>query len=150
MKVGDVCTRRVIIIEKNETVQEAAKLMRQHHVGDVVVVERHDGKNHPVGILTDRDIVVELLAEKVDLDAVTIGDAMSYELLTIKESDDLTDTLKRLSRKGVRRAPVVAEDGNLAGVVSADDLIEVFAELLRDLTMLISREQTREQLARSD
>lgn len=150
MNVGDVCTRRVIIVEANETVHEAARLMRQHHVGDVVVVERQGSKNMPVGILTDRDIVVELLAEDINLNSVSIGDAMSFELLTAKESDPLSETLKRLSRKCVRRVPVVADDGSLAGILSADDLLEVFAEMLHDLTNLVCREQSREQMHRSD
>ena len=149
MFVGEVCTRDVIIIEKSGSVQEAALLMRKHHVGDVVVVEQQQDKNFPVGILTDRDIVVELLARDVDLNAVSVGDAMSYELLTANENDALAETLKHLRNKGVRRVPVVAEDGSLAGILTMDDFIDLFAEQLDDLVSLISREQKHEQVSRS-
>lgn len=150
MNIGDICSRKVIIVEKNETVQEAAKLMREYHVGDVVVVEHRENKNFPVGILTDRDIVVELLAREIDPNAIIAGDAMSLELITAYENDDLTDTLKRLSRKGIRRLPVVAGDGSLVGILSADDLISLFGELFHYLSGLISEEQRKEQISRTD
>jgi CBS domain-containing protein len=149
MFVGEVCTRDVVIIDKSESAQQAARLMRKHHVGDVVVVEQRQGKNFPVGILTDRDIVVELLAKDVDLNTVSVGDAMSYELLTANEDDALAETLKRLRNKGVRRVPVVAEDGSLEGILTMDDFIDMFAEQLDDLVSLISREQKHEQASRS-
>lgn len=148
MNVGEICNREVIIINQDGSIQEAIALMREHHVGDVVVVEERDGERYPVGILTDRDIVVEILAEGVDMDAVAIKDVMSYQLLQVRERDDITDALKLMRSKGVRRLPVVDERGVLAGILSVDDIIDVLAEELMDLATLIRREQLKEQLRR--
>jgi CBS domain-containing protein len=145
MKVGELCTREVVIIEKNASVLEAAKLMRTFHVGDVVVVEPHPDDRIPVGILTDRDIVVELIAGGVDLQSVTVGDVISYELITALEDDDVIETVKRMRSKGVRRIPVVNSRGGLEGILSLDDLLDLLAEQLNDIVSLIKREQKEEE-----
>jgi CBS domain-containing protein len=149
MTVGEICNREVIIIDQDGLIQEAIRLMREHHVGDVVVVEQRGGERYPVGILTDRDIVVEILAEGVDLDAVAIKDVMSYQLLEVRERDDVADALRLMRSKGVRRLPVVNDQGVLAGILSVDDVMDVLAEELMDLATLIRREQLKEQLRRT-
>jgi CBS domain-containing protein len=149
MTVGEICNREVIIIDQDGPIQEAIRLMREHHVGDVVVVEQRGGERYPVGILTDRDIVVEILAEGVDLDAVAIKDVMSYQLLEVRERDDVADALRLMRSKGVRRLPVVNDQGVLAGILSVDDVMDVLAEELMDLATLIRREQLKEQLRRT-
>ena len=148
MSVGEYCVRDVVVIGKDESVREAAKLMREHHVGDLIVVEDKDGKRVPAGILTDRDLVVEVLALDVDIDAVSAGDTMSFELVTAKEDDDLQETLALMRENGVRRIPVINGEGVLAGILTVDDVIDVLAEELNDLTRLISREQLREHQVR--
>lgn len=145
MKVGEICTREVVIIEKNASVLEAAKLMRAYHVGDIVAVEPHPGERIPVGILTDRDIVVELIAGGVDLQSVTVGDVMSYQLVTALEDDDVIETVKRMRNRGVRRIPVVNGRGGLEGILSLDDLLDLLAEQLSDIVFLIKREQKEEE-----
>ncbi len=144
MSVGEICNREVIIIGREGTIYEAAELMRKYHVGDVVVVEEKSEENIPVGILTDRDIVVLLIAPNVDLDSVTVGDVMSFELESVREEEDVMDTIKQMRSKGVRRVPVVNQRGGLEGILAVDDLIELFAEQLTDLTKLIMRGQQRE------
>jgi CBS domain-containing protein len=148
MTVGEICNREVTIIDQDGSIQEAVRLMREHHVGDVVVVEERGGERYPVGILTDRDIVVEILAEGVDMDAVAIKDVMSYQLLETRERDDVADALKLMRSKGVRRLPVVNDQGVLVGILSVDDVIDALAEELMDLATLIRREQLKEQLRR--
>jgi CBS domain-containing protein len=110
----------------------------------VVVAEERGGTRVPVGILTDRDIVVELLAEQVPLEAVSVGDAMSSELLTVSEEEEVMDVLQRMRGRGVRRAPVVDHSGALAGILAVDDMIDLIAEQLSDLVKLIGNEQQRE------
>ena len=106
MRVGEVCNREVVVIDRQGGILEAAQLMRRHHVGDVVVTEERNGARVPVGILTDRDIVVELLAEQVPLDAVSVGDAMSSELLTVSEEEDVMGAIQRMpATAGRKRAP---------------------------------------------
>lgn len=148
MSVGEYCNRDVVVVSKTESVQEAITLMRNHHVGDVVVVEHVKHGVIPVGILTDRDIVLEILAEDVDLNTVSIGDVMSYELVTVNESTPLIDTLKLMRQKGIRRIPVVNEKGILEGLLSVDDLLELLAEQLNDIVALISKEQSSESRRR--
>lgn len=145
MLVGEYCNRDVIVVSQNASIPEAAGLMRTHHVGDLVVVREEGPRRIPAGLLTDRDIVVELLAKGVDLDTVTVGDVMSYELLAVREGEDLLETLKLMRAKGVRRVPVVDQNEALTGILAVDDMIELLAEMLVDVSRLIIREQRREQ-----
>jgi len=145
MSIGEVCNREVIVVQRDEAIMDAVQLMRQYHVGDVVIVEERQGERLPVGILTDRDIVVELLAQQVDLDAVSVGDAMSYELLTLNEEAELLDALKQMRARGVRRAPVVSSRGALIGIITLDDLLELLMEQVADLVGLVSRERRMER-----
>jgi len=148
MSAGEYCNREVIVVDRTESVRKAIDLMRSHHVGDVVVVERKGETTSPVGILTDRDIVLEILAEDVDLDAVKIGDVMSYELQTIGEEIKLLDAIKVMRTKGIRRAPVVDAQGGLVGILVVDDILELVSEQLSDLVSLIARERAQESTRR--
>jgi CBS domain-containing protein len=145
MLIGEFCNREVVVVDRETTILEAAKLMRTEHVGDLVVTDSRSGRLIPVGILTDRDIVVELLAEEIELDKVSVGDAMSYELLSINEQDGLHETIEKMRDRGVRRLPVVGADGALIGIVTVDDLIELVAEQMVDLVGLVSKELARER-----
>ena len=144
MSAGEYCNRDVVVIEKTESVREAINLMRENHVGDVVIVEMREKASIPLGILTDRDVVVEILAEDVDLDTVNVGDVMSYQLVTVNEDTKLLDAIKQMRIKGVRRLPVVNEQGELQGILSADDILELVVEQLSDIVGLVSKEMTNE------
>jgi CBS domain-containing protein len=148
MSIGELCNRDVVITQKDSSVQAAAQLMRTHHVGDLVVVEERDDRRVPIGILTDRDIVIEVIAEKVDMETVAIGDVMSFDLVTVQEDDDIFDTIELMRIKGIRRVPVVDSQGGLVGILAVDDLIDVVAEMLWDVAGLIVQEQKRERRAR--
>ena len=148
MSIGEFCSRDVVVVHKGENALEAAKLMRQYHVGDVVVVMDRDDKRVPVGILTDRDIVIELVAEQVDAESVGVGDVMSDHLITIRESDELLDSIEQMRSKGVRRAPVLSKEGELVGILTLDDLLDYLAEALNGLVLLTGREQHRERETR--
>ena len=148
MTVGTVCNREVVVVEGDTGISETAKLMREYHVGNVVVIEVRKGLRCPIGILTDRDIVIQLIAKGIDINSVTIDDIMSTNLFIAKENDDVIDTIKLMRQKGIRRMPVVDENGGLVGIITLDDLIDLFAEQLRDLADLISREQQSEMKMR--
>lgn len=148
MRVGEFCNRDVVIVRKDTQVLEAAQLMRSHHVGDLVVIEERAGKRIPIGIITDRDIVVEMVAKNVALETVSIGDVMSFELTTASEDDDIFDTVKLMRTKGVRRVPVVDKHGALVGILAIDDLLGLLEEFVGDVTGVIVREQAREQKVR--
>ncbi len=148
MPIGEICTREVVIVEKGASIQEAAQLMRRHHVGNLVVVAYEGTARIPVGILTDRDIVIEIVAAGVDLEKVTVGDVMSFDLATVREQDGIWDSLQYMRSKGVRRMPVVDQGGALIGIISADDLLDLLAEELGAVAALIKREQFKEARAR--
>jgi CBS domain-containing protein len=150
MSVGEICNREVVVMQARESLVEAARLMREQHVGDVVVVAERDHDRVPVGILSDRDLVIEVLAKGVALDAVDVGDVMSTDLLSVRESDEVLDTIKRMKAHGVRRVPVVDGAGALVGILALDDLIELIAEQLSDLVGLLARELRHERELRSD
>lgn len=145
MSVGKVCNREVVFVSKDNTVTKAAQLMREHHVGSLVVVEGGEGFRKPVGILTDRDIVIEVVAEEVNVDKLLVGDIMSFDTVTVRESDGVSETIKLMRGKGVRRMLVVDDDGLLAGIITADDFIDLLAEEVADLSRLFISEQTREK-----
>jgi CBS domain-containing protein len=143
MKTGEACNRTVVVVGRETSLGEAAKLMREHHVGSLVVAKQCYG-NRPLGIVTDRDMVVEVMAEGLDYQAVTVGDIMGDKLVVAREQDDSLDTLKLMRSQGVRRIPVVTEKGDLAGIVTVDDLLEIVAEELEDIVHAIGNEQNRE------
>lgn len=145
MTLKTICNREVLIAGKNESVLEAAKLMRQHHCGDIVIVEEKQGLRVPVGIVTDRDIVIELIAKEVNINSVTVGDLPSRALIVANEDDGVVETIKMMRQKGIRRLPVVDSVGALIGIVALDDLIDLIAEQLKDLGALIGNEQTLEK-----
>lgn len=145
MPIGEVCTREVVIAGRKDTVVEAARLMRTYHVGDVVVVEKKNGQNIPVGILTDRDIVIEIIAKEVPLGSLLVEDVMSFELLVLAEDKSIWDSIQAMNAKGVRRIIVVNKGGALVGIVSSDDLLELLAGELLDLAKIAARSQDREK-----
>jgi CBS domain-containing protein len=148
MPISEICNREVVIVQRSNTIMEAAQLMRQHHVGDVVVVDERGGIKVPVGIVTDRDLVVEIMAPAIDQTVVTVGDIMASELVTVKENAGLSETIEYMRAKGVRRVPVVDRNGALVGILALDDLLELLAEELLALAKLVRREQKREMTNR--
>lgn len=148
MPISEVCNREVVIVKADDSVLEAARLMRQHHVGDVLVVEDRGGSRVPIGIVTDRDLVVEIMAAQLDPMAITVGDIMVSELVTVKESAGLFEAIEYMHAKGVRRLPVVADNGGLVGILTLDDLLELLAEEMAALARLVKYEQKKETLNR--
>jgi len=148
MRIGEICTLETIFCKREESVQDAALLMRQHHVGDIVVVDPLEGERVPVGIVTDRDIVVSVIALGLDPGSLQVGDIMTSDLLTINENDDVYETIERMRFRGIRRVPVVNAAGGLMGIVSADDLLEFLAEEMGDLSRIASHQQAQEKRVR--
>ena len=138
MSVGEYCNREVVVVERAESVREAVHLMRQHHVGSVVVVEKRGEAAQPAGILT----------EDVDPDKVNIGDIMSTDPVTVEESATLLDALEAMRKQGVRRLLVVNAKGMLLGMLAVDDLLELLGEQLSALVELIRTEQKHERSLR--
>jgi CBS domain-containing protein len=148
MNAGELCNREVVIAYRNTPLVEAARLMREHHVGSLVVVVDRLSERVPVGILTDRDIVVAVVAKEVEPRTLTAGDVATGELLTVREQDGIPDALRLMREKGVRRVPVLTHSGALAGILTIDDLLELMAEELGAFARTIDRERVHETRAR--
>jgi CBS domain-containing protein len=128
VKVGDFCSRDVASVEPLASLREAALVMRNRHVGALVVVERKDGLERPVGILTDRDIVVAVIAVPgARPEAIRACDAMSQPLAVAREEDGVFEAVETMQQKAVRRLPVLGADGSLRGLVSLDDVLRVLS-----------------------
>jgi CBS domain-containing protein len=146
--VRSICNYNVATIGPRESVAAAAVLMREEHVGDLVVVEQRAARTVPVGIITDRDILIGIVAKGAALDDVTVGDAMSSELLAVREDNGIAFALREMRRVGVRRVPVVDDAGALVAVLSVDDVIDHVATQLGDIADVIRLEQTTETKTR--
>ena len=144
MRVGDVCHRDPVTTSAEECVRRAAELMRLHHIGDVIVLGSGDGRELPVGLVTDRDLVLQVLEPGLDPELTALGEVMSQPVITLDEGEDLEHALMRLQAAGVRRAPVVDTAGRLAGILVLEDVIDVLAHQLGMVSSLFGREQTRE------
>jgi CBS domain-containing protein len=144
MPIGSLCNRNVVFAARDTTIADAANLMRHQHVGDVVVIDKVDGQHLPVGIVTDRDIVVEVVAMGLDAKVLTLGDILIGNLVTVDELDERGDTLRLMCLKGIRRMPVVNAAGGLVGIVTVDDLIGELAIELTEISKLTLKEQRRE------
>jgi CBS domain-containing protein len=148
MDVGEICTRTVVFAYKNMSVSEAARLMRDEHVGSLVVIEETGIGRVVVGMLTDRDIVIGVVARDFNAQNLRVADIMSSDLITARPEDSVNDVLSQMRRHGVRRIPVVAAQGVLIGIVTLDDLLEIVAEELRGLVQAIESEHRRETRVR--
>jgi len=148
MNVDLVFNPNVATVAAKTDVADAAKLMRDQHVGDLIVTEPRGGQTVPIGILTDRDIVVGVIAKRVEPGSVTVGDVMTRKVLTVREDASLEFALREMRRHGVRRAPVVRANGGLVGVIAFDDIIQHLAVQLGRLADLIRLEQDAETKAR--
>lgn len=149
MSIGEFCNREVVFATREMSLPEAAQLMREYHVGDLVVVDEIDGKRVPVGIVTDRDIVIEVIAKSLDLNEFSVGDIMGPQLLSVQEKEGVLETIRLMRSNGIRRIPVVNQQGGLEGIVSADDMLDLLAEETTELAKIARREQEREVKTRT-
>lgn len=146
MKIGDACTRIVYVIGEHESALDAAKLMRELHVGDLVIVHRRaGGVNVPTGIVTDRDLTLEVLAQEVDPESVSVGDLFTNApLYCVTVDEDTESALDGMRQRGVRRLPVLARDGSLAGIMTMDDFVDLLADEMADMAGLMARQKQLE------
>lgn len=144
MRIADICSHDVACIGAEASVRVAALDMRRHHVGCLVAIDRHDSERIPRGIITDRDIVVEVVALGVDPESLTVADLMARPPMTCREDDKLFDAIDTMRIKGVRRLPVVGVRGQLVGLVTTDDIESALGVCLRDLNQAGARGRARE------
>jgi CBS domain-containing protein len=151
MYVAQLCNRSVTTVRATDEIVTAARLMRERHIGYLVVIEPDiTGRQpEPVGVLTDRDIVIGVVARGVDPASLTVGDIMTANPVTIAEFDSVEKAAQEMRRIGVRRIPVTGKQGELLGVLSLDDLLDAASGELRDLALAIRNEQRIEKAVRT-
>lgn len=148
MKVGEFCVRDVVAVDPQASLYTVAEMMRHHHVGCVLVADSSAGQSKPVGIITDRDLVIEVLAPRLDPDQLVAEDIMSFNLAMAREDDDLWDAVHRMQKESVRRIPVVDQSDELVGIFSLDDLLRIVATELDGVVDLVHHERRREAAVR--
>jgi CBS domain-containing protein len=145
MRIKDICSRVVVVAEPSTDLRQAARLMRDHHVGALVVVEATDGGRRPIGIVTDRDIVVAVVAAAdVQPEAVSVGEVMSRNLVVAAEDVGVFEAVDLMQDNGTRRLPVVDSDQRLVGIITLDDVLRMVAGELTALAIAAQRSFSRE------
>jgi CBS domain-containing protein len=144
----DICTLDVASCGRQTSVLEAARLMRQRHTGTLVVVDDPQGDRTPAGVVTDRDIVVQALANELDPARTELAKIMDTKVVIASTSETVTDGIERMRLHGVRRLPIVDHAGGLAGIVTLDDLLALHAKQAAALAEIVSKEQVHEQRTR--
>jgi len=145
MRIKEICSRVVVVAEPGTDLREAARLMRDHHVGALVVVEGSDGARRPIGIVTDRDIVVEVVATSgVRPENLRVGDVMSSDLVVAGEDVGVFEAVDLMQDRGTRRLPVVDGEGRLVGIITLDDVLRMIAGELTALAIAAQRSFSRE------
>jgi CBS domain-containing protein len=148
MNVGTICSREVVVCHREASALDAARLIRHHHVGDLIVVEGPAEHQTPVGIVTDRDIVVAIVAKEIDAASMLVVDIMSGSPVTVYEWEDAWQAVRRMRLHAVRRMPVVNDDGELVGIVALDDVLAACAALMTEMAQVSARERAFEEKSR--
>ncbi len=134
----------VVCLKPSNSLYEAAKEMLDNHIGNVLIVDENSDKNIPVGIITDRDIVINSLAKKVDPATIKLSSIMTKKIVTAPEDADLSTLVKLLTEQGIGRIPIVDTAGELKGILSSKRLFQYFAQGLCELSSLSVEQQRRE------
>ena len=145
MRVERVYTRRVVRTTASSTIEQAAELMRRYHVGALIVADDPPGEAEAIGVVTDRDIVVQAVARGFDLRCMGVGDLMTPEVGSIAEHADLHEALEVMRGAGVRRLAVTDHEGRIVGILSMDDVIDGLAADFSSLAGLLKAEVARER-----
>lgn len=145
MFVRDIAQPHPVTVNEDASVLDAAERMRRFHVGDVIAVRPGGARGIPVGILTDRDVAIGIVARAPDaLGALRVSDVLTRELITIDGDASPFDAVELLVAHGIRRLPIVDGRGELVGVVTLDDLLRLFSDQLGRLAEVVTSQRERE------
>jgi CBS domain-containing protein len=143
----DFIRKDLVCVESTDTLSEALDLMSEHHIGDVIVVESKDGARRPIGIVTDRDIALSLLASsEEDVCRLPVAHCMSKNIVTASVNEDVFSVIETLKSQGVGRIPLVDENGNLIGIVTAKNLLQKLVQGVNDLLFVTDDQQKQNEL----
>jgi CBS domain-containing protein len=145
MLVGTLCSHHPVTVSTGAPMSDVARLMRDERVGAVIVTASDRGRAHVVGMITDRDIVRAQLERTADLSRLSASEVMTRNPLVIGEEESVDGAIAHLRARGVRRAPVIAPDGSLVGLISADDLLMNVARKLIGLAEIVALQRQNER-----
>jgi CBS domain-containing protein len=148
MNVADLYRPDVPVVTPGEPLSTAAAMLCEQHIGALVVIDPNDSGRHPIGLLTDRDIVRGQLERNADLYCLTVGDVMSQQPLLLPASLGLAEAVEDLNSRSVRRAPVVDASGALIGIVTLDELLPALARELAELAELMATHPAERRVQR--
>ncbi len=143
--VKEFYEKDVVCLTADDSILDAAKLMLDNHVGDVVIVDDLEGRRVPVGIITDRDIVVASVAKAMDPSMAKISEILKKKIITATEDHGLSELVHLMVAEGISRLPIVDEFGTLRGIISSKRLFQFFAQGLCELTAVSEAQQRREE-----
>lgn len=149
MNIAEICTREIVMADTQASLKEAATLMRERHVGTLLVVDNADGGAQAVGIVTDRDLVIEGMARGLDVTQTPIGGLAEGKLAVVAASASLDEAIAGMKQRGVRRLLVANEGGELFGIVSLDDLLDALAHEMSELARAVRGGLDREAAERA-
>ncbi|MGE5443187.1 MAG: CBS domain-containing protein [Ignavibacteriales bacterium] len=139
MSIGNLCRREIICVNPGTTVKEVAKLMGEKNIGSTIVVR--EGK--PIGILTDRDILLRVMNNGLDPEKTSVDEVMTEPIVTLREDTGLFEALQQIKGKGIRRFPIVDAKGNLQGIMTLDDILYLLGKEMSDVAIIIEKEGPR-------
>ncbi len=140
MSLERVCKKDVITVSPEASLLEAARLMRSHHVGSVIVVNEH----RPIGILTDRDIIIKAVAEEKDPKTLRVYEIMTHNPAMVNINYDPLDATQIMRDRGLRRLPVVDENSHLLGILTLDDVLDLVGKETANLAEAVHTELAKE------
>jgi CBS domain-containing protein len=144
MPISDLYSKNLVCVERGASLQHAAQLMKKHHVSGIVVVESN-GINKPVGILTDRDIALGIIAENLPL-STCVQDVMSKDVVLVTKGEGIAEVVDQMESKGIRRMVVVDDTGNVCGLISSDDILQLIASEVNGLGRIVERQLENEKI----
>lgn len=136
MSLGNMCRKKIVCVNAGTKVKEAAKLMEQKNIGSVIVV----GGGKPVGIVTDRDILLRVVNKGLDPEKTSVDKVMTKKIVTLREDMGLFEALEKTKKKGIRRFPIVDTKGKLQGIMTLDDILYLLGKEMANVSSIIERE----------
>ncbi len=136
MSLGNLCRREIICVDPRTTVKEAAKLMEEKNIGSTIVVQ----ERKPIGILTDRDILLRVMNRGLDPEKTFVDEVMTKKIVTLREDMGLLEALEMTKKKGIRRYPIVDTKGKLRGIMTLDDILYLLGKEMANVSSIIERE----------
>lgn len=144
MSIKSICKTQVATIQKSSSLKDVSELMQQQHVGSVIVTEGLNGKRIPCGIITDRDLALAM-GSSVKPQELRVEQIMRSHPFSVKTNDGIFETCVKMREQGIKRLPVVHEDGSLCGVISADDILSLMGEEINNLAKIIETQTKNEK-----